>query len=198
MLAITCLSTDDLVAAKVALGAHEAGLYGAASLIGRVILYVPFAIVTVLVPKVSARVSSDRGTEQIAAQSFVATALFCLGVSAVYAAVPQLIVRVAYGEKYDASAPLLWMFAITMTLYALLNVVLAYRLGLAETETSWLLLAGVLVQALIFVAFHSSPRELLAASMATGGILLVIALYGPSERSPASVRGRTGGRRAAS
>jgi len=35
MLAITCLTIDDLVAAKATFSAHEAGLYGAASLIGR-------------------------------------------------------------------------------------------------------------------------------------------------------------------
>ena len=55
MLAISLLTTDDLVAAKVAFTPHEAGLYGGASLIGRVILYLPVAIVTVLLPNVSAR-----------------------------------------------------------------------------------------------------------------------------------------------
>jgi O-antigen/teichoic acid export membrane protein len=196
MLAVTLLSTDDLLAAKISLAAHEAGLYGAASLIGRVILYVPFAIVTVLIPKVSARVSSDRDTDEIAASSFVATALFCLGISVVYAAVPQLIVRIAYGSKYEGSSGLLWMFAIAMTLYALLNVVLAYRLGHHETRTSWLLLGGVVIQAGLFVAFHSSPRALLAASIATGAALLIVALYGPSDGSPGSVRGGLSGSRA--
>jgi O-antigen/teichoic acid export membrane protein len=190
MLAITCLSTDDLVAAKVALGAHEAGLYGAASLIGRLILYVPVAIVTVLIPKVSARVSSDRRTEELGTQSFVVTALFCIGVSLVYVAVPTLIVRIAYGTKYDGSARLLWMFAVAMTLYALLNVLLAYRLGHQETATSWVLLGAVVIQAVAFAAFHSSARELLTVSIATGAVALVVAIYGPSERSPASVRER--------
>jgi len=51
MLAITCLTIDDLVAAKATFSAHEAGLYGADSLIGRVVLYLPLAIVTVLLPR---------------------------------------------------------------------------------------------------------------------------------------------------
>jgi O-antigen/teichoic acid export membrane protein len=190
MLAITCLTTDDLVAAKVALGAHEAGLYGAGSLIGRLILYVPFAIVTVLVPKVSARVSSDSRTQELGTQSFLATAVFCLGMSVAYAAVPQLIVRIAYGAKFDGSAQLLWMFAIAMTIYALINVLLAFRLGHHETATSWVLLGGVFVQALAFAAFHSSPRQLLWVSIVIGVVLLVITVFGPSERSPASLRER--------
>ncbi len=73
---VTCLTTDDLVAAKVVFSSHEAGLYGAASLIGRVILYLPLAIVTVLLPDVSARVSE--GKENGASYSLVASSrLLC-------------------------------------------------------------------------------------------------------------------------
>jgi hypothetical protein len=71
------------------------------------------------------------------------------------------------------------MFAIAMSLYSLLNVVLVYRLGHHETRTSWLLLAGAAVQACLFVLFHSSPRELLTASIATATVLLVAAFLTP-------------------
>jgi O-antigen/teichoic acid export membrane protein len=172
MLAVTCLTTDDLVAAKIAFPPHEAGLYGAASLIGRVILYLPLAIVTVLLPHVAARVSAGRETGELLMISLLCTGAFCLAFSAVYAALPHLIVQVAFGSKYEGGASLLWMFGIAMTLYSLINVVLVYRLGHGETHTSWLLLAGVGVQAALFAAFHSSARELLAASIATGAVLL--------------------------
>ena len=56
VLSITMLSTSDVIVAKIALPDDEAGLYGGASLIGRVILYFPAAIVMVLLPRVSARV----------------------------------------------------------------------------------------------------------------------------------------------
>ena len=87
---------------------------------------------------------------------------------------PHLIVRIAFGAKYQGAASLLWMFAIAMSLYSLLNVVLVYRLGHHETRTSWLLLAGAVLQAALFVLFHSSPRELLTASIATAVVLLTV------------------------
>jgi O-antigen/teichoic acid export membrane protein len=189
-LAITCLSTDDVVAGKAAFTAHEAGLYGSASLIGRVILYLPAAIVTVLLPRVSAHVSAERGTRRLFVESFLATAAFCIAVTLVYTLAPHLIVRIAFGSSYEGSASLLWMFGLAMTLYALLNVLLFYRLGHGETRTSWLLLAGAVVQALVFAAFHGSPRELLAASITTGAVLLLAAAVGPSNASPLSLRER--------
>ena len=189
MLAMTCLSTDDLVTAKVVFSAHEAGLYSSASLIGRVILYLPAAIVTVLLPKVSARVSAADATGQILAGSFLATAAFCVPATAIYAADPRLIMRIAFGSSYQGAASLLWMFGIAMTIYALLTVLLAYRVGQGETRTCWLLLGGAVVQAGLFVAFHSSPRELLAVSIFTGSMLLFASSSGALSQARLSLRG---------
>ena len=174
LLAITALSTDDLVVAKAVFPNHEAGLYGSASLIGRIILYLPAAIVTVLLPKVSSRVAAQRGTQDILFQSMVVTGVFCVAATIVYAAVPHLIVMVAFGPKYEDSANLLWMFGLAMTFYALLNVLLTYQLGLGASRTSWFLLGGAVVQALAFAAFHSSPEELLTTSIVIGAVLLVL------------------------
>ena len=189
MLAITCLSTDDLLAAKLAFGSHQAGLYGSASLIGRVILYLPVAIVTVLLPHVSARVSTGRATGGLFLRSLIATAALCGVFTFVYAVAPHLIVRIAFGAKYQGSASLLWMFGVAMTLYSLLNVLLFYRLGHGETRTCWLLLAGAAVQAAVFAGFHSSPRELLTASIATGAVLLALAAAETASRSPSRPAG---------
>jgi O-antigen/teichoic acid export membrane protein len=187
-LAITLLTTDDLVAAKVSFSPHEAGIYGSASLIGRVILYLPFAIVTVLLPKVSASVSAGRSARSLLANSLLATGAVCLVFTIMYTAFPHLIVRIAFGSKYQGAASLLWMFAIAMSLYSLLNVVLVYKLGHHEARTAWLLLVGSAVQALLFLLFNSSPRELLAVSIAVGALLLatVILLSGRSLKPPAA------------
>ena len=184
MLAITCLTTDDLVAAKVAFTSHEAGLYGSASLIGRVILYLPVAVVTVLLPKVSARVSSGHSTGRLFLNSLLATGVVCAVFTAVYTAAPHLIMRIAFGAKYQGAASLLWLFGIAMTLYSLLNVVLVYRLGRGETRTSWLLLGGTVVQIAVFAALHSSPRQLLAGSIAVAAVLLATSAAMSLKASP--------------
>jgi O-antigen/teichoic acid export membrane protein len=183
-LAITCLSTDDLVAAKVSFSAHEAGLYGGASLIGRVILYLPVAVVTVLLPVVAARSAAGHATRGVFAQSLIATGALCCAFSAAYVLIPKVIVRVAYGSKYEGAAPLLWMFAVAMTLYSLLNVLLYYRLGQGQTRICWLLLGGAVLQAICFAGFHSSPRELLVVSMLTGAVLLFASVTGVAQRLP--------------
>ena len=173
MLAITALSSDDLVVAKAVFNSHEAGIYGSASLIGRVILYLPAAVVTVLLPKVSARTAANRDSLDILAQSLAVTAAFCVAATTVYALGSHTIVEIAFGQKYEGSASLLWLFGVAMTLFALLNVLLIYQLGHGKASTSWLLLGGAVVQAILFARFHATPRELLASSIGVGAVLLV-------------------------
>jgi O-antigen/teichoic acid export membrane protein len=174
VLAITSLSTIDVLFAKSLFDSETAGLYGSASLVGRVILYLPAAIVFVLLPKVSARAAVGRDTTDVLAKSLLVTAGFCLAAIVVYAAVPELLLSIAFGPDYEDAASFLWLFAVAMSGYAILNVLLAYHLGRGEARFSWFLLGGAVVQIGLFSVFHDTPRELLVTDIAVAGALLVV------------------------
>jgi O-antigen/teichoic acid export membrane protein len=172
VLGITSLSTIDVLFAKGLFTSHTAGVYGGASLVGRVILYFGFAIVFVLLPKVSARAAADRDALDVLGRSVLVTVAFCLAGIALYAAAPKFLLDIAFGSSYEGAAPYLWMFAVAMSGYAVLNVLLAYHLGRGDGRFSWILLVGAAVQIGLFAAFHETPRQLLAADIAIAGSLL--------------------------
>lgn len=174
VLALTSLTTADVMVAKAALPDDEAGLYGGASLVGRVILYLPAAVVVVLLPKVSARTASGRSSVDALLKSLAVTGLFCLGAIAVYAAVPKLVLFVAFGPEFEAASGWLWMFAVAMTGFSMLNVMLAYYLGRGESIASWLLLGGAILQAALFAVFHDSAEELLLVDIAVAAVLTTV------------------------
>lgn len=173
LLAITSLTSIDVVVAKIALSSHDAGVYAGASLFGRVVLYLPAAIGTVLLPKVSARAHADRDATDIVGASLAVTALVCVAMTLVYVALPDAITRLL-GDDFREAAQLLGPFALAMTLFALLNVLLIYDLGLKSTRMTALLALGAAAQVLGFVAFHDSAVELLAVSITVGAILLLL------------------------
>lgn len=174
LLAITALSTSDLVVAKSFFEDELAGAYGAASLIGRAILYLPAAIVTVVLPKVAARSAEEKDTHHILSGSLLVTGLFCGTAAIVYAVAPGVVVGLAFGSEYDDAIPLLPLFGVAMSAYALLSVMLTYHLGKGDWRMSWLLVAGAAAEAVGFALFHDSPRELLWVSTATAlGLILV-------------------------
>ena len=182
LLAITALSTSDLVVAKVVFDDDLAGAYGAASLIGRVILYLPAAIVTVVLPKVAARSAEAKDTHHILSGSLAVTGAFCAVATTVYALVPGPIVHVAFGSAYDDAIPLVPLFGVAMSAYALLNVLLVYHIGKGEWRMSWFLVAGAIAEIVGFVFFHRSTREVLGVSAVTALTLLAIheAVFDPS------------------
>jgi O-antigen/teichoic acid export membrane protein len=176
ILAITSLSSIDVLVAKASFGGATAGVYGSASLIGRLVLYVPTAIVTVLLPKVAARSAAGRETTRLLAVSLTVTLAFGAIAAGTYAGLSHFIVSAAFGKKYEAAGSLLWMFAVAMTAYAIMNIFLYYYLGHGNTRVSWFLLAGAVVQAIVYAFFHSTPRELVTASICVGWALVAAEL----------------------
>jgi O-antigen/teichoic acid export membrane protein len=171
---VTALSTVDIVVANVALGEHDAGIYGSASLIARVILYLSTAVVTVLLPKVSERAALQRETSTILSASLLATALFSVLATLMYAALSGSIVSLTVGSEYHRAAPLLWIFALAMSGYALLNVLLFNDLGHGGTKMVKLLVFGTVVELVAFSFLHGSPEQIVAVSAGTAALLLLV------------------------
>jgi O-antigen/teichoic acid export membrane protein len=174
LLALTSLTTLDVVVGKSVLSEHEAGIYGAASLIGRAILYLPAAVATVLLPKVAARATLRQSTDDILAGSLAVTAGFCAAATVLYTLAPEFVIGLAFGDSYDDAAPLLWVFGLAMSGYALLNVLFFYHLGHGDRRFAWLLMGGAVVEAIGFAVFQDSPGELITVSAVTALGLLVV------------------------
>jgi hypothetical protein len=86
---------------------------------------------------------------------------------------PELIVKTAFSTEYDG-AHLLWMFAVAMSGYSILNVLLRYHLGRCSLRLPWLLFAGAVLQAIGFAFFHQSARQLLGVSIATAWLMVLL------------------------
>jgi O-antigen/teichoic acid export membrane protein len=174
LLAFTSLTQADVLAANVVFSNTTSGIYAAASLIGRVILYLPTAVVSVLLPKVAARSASNRASHDILGFSLIVTVAFCGLSTVVYGVIRATIVDLAFGSKYDAAAGLLVPFGIAMTLLAAANVLLYYHLGHGSTSFVWVLAGASLAQLALFALVHGSPRQLIFDTIAVSvGCLIV-------------------------
>jgi O-antigen/teichoic acid export membrane protein len=173
-LAVTSLTTIDLIVAKLALTSHDAGIYGSASFVGRLLLYLPMPVATVLLPKVTSRAAVARDTEEILFASIAVTAIFSLAGTAVLAGIPHVVIDLTFGAKYGGAAPLVGLFGLAMSVYAVLNVQLAYHLGHGRRGMAWLLLGGALAQLVLYAVVHGSTYQLVGANLATAVVLLLV------------------------
>jgi hypothetical protein len=130
--------------------------------------------VTVLLPKVSSRVAVGEDPRAIVAGSIAVTVAFCVLATAVYTFGSSVVALVAFGSGFEDVADLLPLFAISMTGFALLNVMLAYHLGRGSSSMSYLLAAGAVAQVIAFAVFHESSNQLLAVAICVAAVLVVL------------------------
>jgi O-antigen/teichoic acid export membrane protein len=175
VLAFTSLTSIDVVVAKLWLSDHSAGVYGAASFLGRLILYLPAAIALVVLPKVASRSAAGRASADILVRSMGATALMCsIGVAA-FAVAPEQLLDLAFGGRYASGAPLMWLFGVAMTGFALLNLVFVYDLARHGWRAAAVLGIGCLAQLALFAIWHGSGQQLLVVDIVCAYTLLIVA-----------------------
>jgi len=124
------INNSDVILAKHFFEATEAGKYAAIALIGRVVFFGTWTIVTLLFPKVIQREKQGLPHLPLFWFSFGITAVFGLLIIMACVFFPELIISVLFGSAYLDVANLLWKYAIATTLFAGANVFAYYYMSL--------------------------------------------------------------------
>jgi O-antigen/teichoic acid export membrane protein len=172
--AISALTNIDVVVAKLALDADDAGLFAAAAIIAKSVLIVPQAIATVALPRVAARRSADDPTSPLLAASIgvaVAGGLLLAAAAVVFA---DPVMRLTFGDDFADGSKVLGEFTAVSALMGLLIVLLYHQLALGSYGFSWVLVGAALLQVALLAAFHGSAEAIIAVD-AVVAILALLA-----------------------
>lgn len=168
------LSNIDILLVKYFFDPGEAGLYAAVALVGRLLYFASWSIVSAMFPvSASSSAEPDRRPDHV----LFTPLLLVFGISAVYTAVmamfPQTIVRMLFGTGFQEAESLLSLYAIATGFYALSVVLMTYEMSRKIVNTGWLQLifSGVMVVAISI--FHSSLREVVQVQLVIMSLLLV-------------------------
>lgn len=145
LLAYFVLSNLDSLIARNRFDVHESGLYASGLILAKAALFFPQFISVVVFPDL-ARATSDRA--RLRAVSLVAG----LGALAVLAAagLPRLALVLVGGDKYDAIASRLWLFALAGSLLAIVHLLVFDALARhahGVVVMIWVAVAGVIALA---------------------------------------------------
>lgn len=185
-IASTLMSSGDTVLVKHFFTAADAGIYGAAALGGKILLYFVSFVPVVLLPQATDRHVRGERTRGVIA----ATLLAVLALSAVVLAGMKvdglLVLHVLVGHQYDAAAGLLVWYSAAMAFYATTLLLTSY--GIA-THRLWFcvpVLAGAIATLGGIVADHATLLTVVEVlllgnaltALATGGTLALQAVLG--------------------
>ena len=192
-LAFASLTNFDILLANYFFDDAQAGVYAAAALVGKAVLFLPAAVVTVLLPKAAERVAAGRTSRNILLASASVTVVLTLAATGVLALIPESLLVWAFGGEFREATGLLVWFGLAMTVAAVVNVYLSVYFAERDAKFPLLVLGGAIAQVVAISLWHAEPRSIVIATLACcSSVLLLHELLFPHSLIRAW-RGRGGG-----
>ncbi|MCG7841458.1 MAG: oligosaccharide flippase family protein [Methanomassiliicoccales archaeon] len=155
MLCFTVITNVDTFLARNFFSYYDASLYSAASMLGKISLWLPAAVSLVMFSKVSEAHSQKKRTIGIMRRSIMYV-LMLGGITALgFFLFPELTLDLLYGAQYVPAAPVLRIMGVAMFFLCLAQLFLFY--GLATDHYAYIIILSVFTvfQLLIMTMFHS-------------------------------------------
>lgn len=154
ILCFTIMTNVDTFLARNLFTNQEASLFSAASMLGKIALWLPGAVAIVMFSKVTEAHSLGRPTIALMRRSLAYVVLLGGAVVLVYALMPDTVLITLYGVSYEPAAPALRIMGASMLLMCVAQVYLNY--GLAVDRYSFIAIIAVftVVQIVLMYAFH--------------------------------------------
>ena len=179
---VTYLYNADVVLSKHYLVATAAGIYAAASVLGRVAYFLGVTVAQVMFPEVATLHARDEPHFHVVDMSLVLLAGVGLTLAAVYAAVPGLVL-LPFGSAFEPVRGYLWPFAVALGLLSIANLLTNYFLSIGSAKFAPPLIGACVLETVLISLFHQNVGQILTMVVATMAMLVVAlgALYA-SER----------------
>jgi O-antigen/teichoic acid export membrane protein len=173
-IATAAMTQLDMVLVNWYFPAREAGLYAAASVLGKAILYLPGGLIVILFPVVSELKARGQGGSRIFRQAVIATFICCSAISLIYFLFGDEIIQLLYGDSYSGAGEILKWYGFAILPMALVLVAEHYLIAKGQVLFAWLFLAIAPLQILAISLWHTQIWMILAIMGIFGALVLFI------------------------
>jgi O-antigen/teichoic acid export membrane protein len=153
------INNSDVILVKRYYEASQAGQYAALALIGRIVFFATWSVVTTMFPIVAQKQKIGEPHVHLLWLSLGIVLTVSTPIVLLTLLIPQQIVTVLFGIQYLEIAPLLWLYALATSLYALANVIINYRLSLGEGRETRFAIGAGMAQLIGIMLFHETLAQ---------------------------------------
>jgi len=170
------INNSDILLVKHYFESYDAGLYASLALIGRVVYFIAWMFVMLLLPTVVKLQKEGKSTVPI----LLKYVMYIAGIATIIiigcVVFPTQIVTILFGENYLAITPLLWKYALATGIFALSNIFAYYYLSLDKYIP--VILSGLLgmLQIVLIIFFHENLAQVVHVQIFAMVLLLVVQL----------------------
>lgn len=168
------INNSDILLVKHYFDAYEAGLYASLALIGRIVYFIAWMFVMLLLPAVVELKKEGKETATVLFKYVGYIAIISALIIVTCLSFPELIINILFGEQYIAMAPLLWKYAIATSMFAISNIFAYYYLSLDKYVP--VIISGVfgMLQMVLVIFYHDSLEQVVHMQIIAMASLLVI------------------------
>ena len=167
------INNIDIILVKHFFTAELAGVYAAVALVGRVLYFAAWSIVSAMFP-ISAAANGKAESKHVLFVPLIIVLLMSLAFMAVLALFPGFIIHLVVGEGFRSAEPLLSLYAAATGLYVLSVVLMTYEMSRKIANTGWLQLLVSAALVFLIYTFHSSLRQVIVVQIALMALMLLV------------------------
>jgi O-antigen/teichoic acid export membrane protein len=173
MICLAAPSNLDVILAKHFFPSYEAGLYTAASVMGKIVMFLPSAITTVMFPKAAEMNCLGRNTFKLLNRCLLYTGLLSGSAAAAFALYPRLLL-VIFGPSYLDATLITILYAALMFLFSLIIVIAQYCLATNDLIYTYILVFFTLFELLLIGLIHESILQVVGGLLVINMVLLIL------------------------
>ena len=166
------INNSDIILVKHYFNDKEAGLYASLALIGRVVYFVAWMFVMLLLPKVILLKKEGKNTLPILMKYISYITVLSVGIVLFTFLFPNFVVKVMFGEKYISIAFLLWKYALATSVFAIANIFAYYFLSINKYIPVVISAVLGITQIALIVLFHNSLEQVVEMQIIAMVVLL--------------------------
>lgn len=175
---LTFISFMDVLLVKHYFDAHQAGLYAAVNLTGKVVLFLVSFVPMVVLPKAVAKKESGENPVPLLLGALTITVLLSGGVLAVFGVFPAEVLRGLAGRAFVSGAPLVLQYDAAMCLLAVVTLLVNYRIGIHRFGFLYGFGAVLLGEVVAIALDHHTLWDVVHILLLGNLCAVLVALYG--------------------
>jgi O-antigen/teichoic acid export membrane protein len=176
-ISLTAMTQLDVVLVNWFFNPNEAGLYAAASVLGKAVLYLPGGLVVALFPMVAERHATGAKSLSLFLQASIVTLCSCGLIAFIYWLFGEEIIQFLYGESYIGAGKILSWYGFAILPMSIVIVAEQFLIAKGKVLFAWLFLGIVPFQFLAIYKWHSELWMILAVMCVFGLILVLIGFW---------------------
>ena len=168
------INNSDILLVKHYFESYDAGLYASLALIGRIVYFIAWMFVMLLLPTVVQLKKEGKNTAPVLFKYVGYIAGIALLIVFGCSLFPETAITLLFGDSYLAMAPLLWQYALATGLFAISNIFAYYYLSLDRYIP--VVISGVfgVLQMSLVIFFHNSLEQVVHMQIVAMFLLLVL------------------------